>query len=180
MADPVKPPLPHVTGNLAADVAADAADLKATAPALSAVTATITQPEVSLYNLIQKLGQKFLADLKSAQSYANAKDANGNLADPLACPCLAALIPVAELVINGPLVAQGATPPASGDAGIVTELSKVRIIRLAIQSQALKTACAPLVQDEVQNIQSFSAGLLSLLQGATLAGIVPAATLAVL
>lgn len=183
MADPVKPnvPLPHVTGNIGADIAADKSDLsKAAAASPLSSIATITDPEVSLYNLIQKLGQKFLSDLKSAQAYANAKDASGNPADPLACPCLAALIPVAELVINGPPVAQGATPPPATDAGIVTELAKVRIIRLAIQSQTLKTACAPLVQDEIQNIQSFASGLLSLLQGATLTGIVPALSAAVL
>lgn len=153
------PPLPPLPGTSASAAASGA-------PAVTG------NPVTDLYNLIQKLGQKFLDDLTAAQAYASAKDSNGNVADPLACPCLAALIPLAQLIINGPPVAQGQTAPSASQQGVVTELEKLRIINNAINSQSLKTACAPLVQDEIQNIQNFAQGLLTLLQGATLTGAV--------
>lgn len=157
---------PAVTGNLAADIATDAANVKA---ATSSTPSTISTSgnAASITTQLQQLQAKFnaalLADLNSALTLANAKDANGNVADSTAAPAYQALINLVTLI--------NSFQPTAGQVAVVTELEQLRIIARTIQSQAFKDAVAPLLQDLQSQATSILTGVLGIVGGAAKVGI---------
>ena len=108
--------------------------------------------------LLANLNEKILADFKNALVLAQTKDAAGKLADPIAAPCLDAVIPVLELISKDAAAAEG--------DGIVTKVVKARILRMKLQSQDLQIACAPWKQDARSQIIQGGKDVLGLLFGA--------------
>lgn len=160
-------PPPAVTGNLAADIATDAANVSsATATTAAGVAA---QPSLSsnvaaqLQQLQAKFNAQLLADLNSALALANAKDASGAVADTTAAPAYQAIINLVTLV--------NSFTPTPGQVSPVTELEQLRIIARTIQSQAFKDAVAPLVQDIQSQATNILASVLGIVSGAAKIGI---------
>ena len=108
--------------------------------------------------LLANLNEKILADFKNALALAQTKDAAGKDADPIAAPCLAAVIPVLELISKDAVTAEG--------DGVVTKVVKARILRMKLQSQELQIACAPWKQDARSQILQGAKDVLGLLFGA--------------
>lgn len=108
--------------------------------------------------LLANLNEKILADFKNALALAQTKDTAGKLADPIAAPCLDAVIPVLELISKDAVAAEG--------DGIVTKVVKARILRMKLQSQELQIACAPWKQDARSQIIQGGKDVLGLLFGA--------------
>lgn len=108
--------------------------------------------------LLANLNEKILADFKNALTLAQTKDASGKDADPIAAPCLAAVIPVLELISKDAAAHEG--------DGVVTKVVKARILRMKLQSQDLQIACAPWKQDAGSLVSKGAAGVLGLLFGA--------------
>jgi hypothetical protein len=163
---------PAVTGNLAADIATDASNVKvattATATATAAASPTpFTLPTGTISEQLQQLQAKFnatlLADLNSALTLANTKDASGNVADATAAPAYQALINLVTLV--------NSFQPTPGQVAPVTELEQLRIIARTIQSQAFKDAVAPLLQDLQSQATSILSSILGIVGGAAKIGI---------
>ena len=158
---------PAVTGNLAADIATDAANVKAATTPASGPTTPFTLPTSNISAQLQQLQAKFnatlLADLNSALVLANTKDASGNVADATAAPAYQALINLVTLV--------NSFQPTPGQVAPVTELEQLRIIARTIQSQAFKDAVAPLLQDLQSQATSILASILGIVGGAAKIGI---------
>lgn len=174
MTDPIQAAAANLAKNNDANKPQGAASAASPLSAATGNVALTGNPEADLFNTIQNMGTALLTDLQAASSYANAPAQGGGIADPIAAPAMAAIIPLVQMIINGPPAAAGATAPAGSATppGVITVVEKVRIIRMAIESQAFKSAVAPLILDEVQNIQNLASGLVQLLSGASIAGLV--------
>jgi hypothetical protein len=184
------------TGDLGGDIK------RATAPAIdpNATTApsgvslgdsgckATGEPIADLHCVIKSGGAKLILHLKQSYALTSAPGASGTPVDNTSAMCTKALVPIFELVINGPkpgTVPDGdpmaltadektaAAAPNSPDGPIVV-ITKIRILRLALESPALNDACGALVQDEVKNAQSLIGKVTSLVTGAGIAGL-PAA-----
>lgn len=180
---------PAVTGNIVADLQTDAANIAATNQTVAAnvaATATGTTPMASLtgnpladlLNAITTQGNALITDLQNALNLANYQLPGGTtVADPIAATAIQALIPLVQLVINGPPAATTAgtstTAPATPAApGIMTEAEKLRIISMTVQSTAFKQAVSPFLVDTVQQVQGLINGLMTLFTGGAIAGLV--------
>ena len=166
---------PQITGNVIEDTKVNLG-IK---PANEAPTLT-GDPIADLHNAIKKGGAKLIVHLKQQYALASSLGSDGTAVDPIAAPCAKALVPIVDLVINGP---KPATIPA-GDSMVLTTdeqtialntsepdgpivaIEKIRILRRAIQSDSLNTACGPLVQDEVKQAKNLMGGITSLITGA--------------
>lgn len=167
----------HVTGNPVADVKADITDANGNAVDIDA------KPGDAIIATIATQGANLIADLQAAHDLAAFTDKNGQQADYAAAQCYAALIPIVQLVVNGPPSAQAAQQQSSAAAqtaaaptattpqqatGVVTRIEKLRIIRIAINGTPLKNSCAALVQDvqtQVANVLTGAAGIARVLSG---------------
>lgn len=137
-------------------------------------------PVADLHTAIIKGGAKLIAHLKQQYALAVSLGADGAQVDPIAAPCAKALVPVVDLVINGPKAAAlpAGDPMAmtaeetaivgntSEPDSVIVKIEKIRIMRRAIQGDALNTACGPLVQDEVKQAKNLAGGIASLITGA--------------
>ncbi len=99
-----------------------------------------------------------IAELKKPIGEGAPQDAAGKDADPIAAPCLAAVIPVLELISKDSVAVEG--------DGVVTKVIKARILRMKLQSQELQIACAPWKQDARSQILQGAKDVLGLLFGA--------------
>lgn len=142
-------------------------------------------PTADLQCVIKAGGAKLILHLKQSYALAAAKDKNGTPADNTAATCNKALVPIVNLVVNGPQPGSipaddpmaltsdeqtMASDPKEADGAIVV-MEKTRILRLALQSPSLNDACGALVQDEVKNAQNLVGKVTSLLTGAGLTGV---------
>ena len=136
-----------------------------------------------LHCVIQAGGKKLILHLKQSYALAMGSTVSGGSADSKAdntsATCTKALVPIVDLVVNGPkpgtitdtdpmaLTADEKTEAAntSEPAGPIVVIEKLRILRLAIQSPALNDACGALVQDEVKQGQNLIGKLTSLITG---------------
>jgi hypothetical protein len=144
-------------------------------------------PIADLRAVVMKLGDKIIVHLKQAYALASAPDANspGGVVDQTSAQCTKALVPIMQLVVNGP---PSGTVPAtdpmalttdeqaiasntSEPEGVPVQIEKLRILRLSLEGPALNLACGALVQDEVKNAQALVGKITSLITGAGLAGI---------
>lgn len=173
------------TGNLPADIKKSfTPDAPATQDGDVALTG---DPIKDLHAAIQRGGAKLIVHLKMTYALAQAKGADGAPVDPTSAPCAKALVPIVDLVVNGPKAGtvDASDPMAltadeqviasntSEPEGIPVKIEKARIIRLALQSPALNIACGALVQDEVKQAGNLIGKITSLITGAGLVGIVP-------
>lgn len=140
-------------------------------------------PIADLHSAIQRGGAKLILHLKQSYAIASSTNASGS-ADKTSANCTRALVPIVDLVVNGP---KADTVPAgdpmamtpeevamvstSEPEGIIVKVEKLRILRLTLTSPALNDACGALVQDEVKNAQNLIGKITSLITGAGLAGI---------
>jgi hypothetical protein len=177
---------PQITGDIVADTKANfgatssAANPTGTKLGDSGCKAT-GDPIADLHCVIKAGGAKLILHLKQSYALASAPGTTGpTTADNTSAMCTKALVPIVNLVVNGPpsgAVAAGdpmaltpdevtlAATPGEPDGPIVI-VEKIRILRLAIQSPALNDACGALVQDEVKNAQSLVGKVTSLITGA--------------
>lgn len=169
---------PQITGNIVADTKANLGITKpGDAPALTG------DPVADLHNAIKKGGAKLLMHLKQQYALAISPGSDGSTqVDPIAAPCAKALVPIVDLVVNGPKATTVAPPDAmaltadeqtaAADAseldGVLVQVEKIRILRIAVQGNALTIACGPLVQDEVKQAKNLMGGITSLITGAGL------------
>lgn len=169
---------PQITGNIIADTKANLGITKpGDAPALTG------DPVADLHNAIKKGGAKLLMHLKQQYALAISPGSDGSTqVDPIAAPCAKALVPIVDLVVNGPKATTVAPPDAmaltsdeqtaAADAseldGVLVQVEKIRILRIAVQGNALTIACGPLVQDEVKQAKNLMGGITSLITGAGL------------
>lgn len=142
-------------------------------------------PIVDLQAAITKGGQKLILNLKQSYALAIAKNAAGASADNTSATCTKALVPIFDLVVNGPKAGtvaaddpmalttdeQTMASDATQPEGVVVKVQKIRILRLALQSPALNDACGALVQDEVKNAQNLIGKITSLVTGVGMVGI---------
>lgn len=178
---------PAVTGNLAADLNTDVTNLnQSAATTVNNVAAVATgakpmaaltgNPLADLLNAITTQGNTLIADLQAAENLANYQIPGGGLADPIAATAIAALIPLVQLVINGPPAAPAAagstvTAP-SAVPGIMTEAEKLRIVAITVQSAAFKSAVSPFIVDTIAQVQGLINGLMTLFTGGAVAGLI--------
>lgn len=131
-----------------------------------------------IYDKIHADGEKLIADMKKAQSVASAKFADGTMADGPSQQCLAAAIPVVQLIVDNQIVPPDVTPaPADGTPataptapsattpdGPVTIFVKIRVVVNALQSQNLQKGCSWLQQNlqqvGTQGLANVFAGLI--------------------
>lgn len=167
------------TGDVKADVK------KAFSPEPTEEAPITGDPVKDLHAAIQRGGAKLIVHLKQTYALATAKGQDGAPVDPTSAPCAKALVPIVDLVVNGP---KPGTVPAddpmamteaevaiasdpSALEGIPVKIEKARIIRLALQSPALNLACGALVQDEVKQAGNLIGKITSLITGAGIAGL---------
>jgi hypothetical protein len=182
---------PQITGDFGADAKVNLG-IGTAVPANATTTPSGTKlgdsgckatgdPIGDLHCVIKAGGAKLILHLKQSYALASAPgSAAGSLTDNTSATCTKALVPIFDLVINGPkagTIAAGdpmaltpdevtlAANPSEIDGPIVI-IEKIRILRLAIQSPALNDACGALVQDEVKNAQSLVGKVTSLVTGA--------------
>lgn len=144
-------------------------------------------PIKDLHAAIKQGGAKLIVHLKMTYALAQAKGADGAPVDPTSAPCAKALVPIVDLVVNGPKAGtvDASDPMAltadeevmasntSEPEGIPVKIEKARIIRLALQSPALNIACGALVQDEVKQGANLIGKITGLITGAGVLSIVP-------
>ena len=155
--------------------AAPAQNPVAAATGATAMPALTGNPMTDLYNAIEAQGNELIADLQAALNLANYQIPGGGTADPIAATAIAALIPLVQLVIDGPpsvTPAAGAAPAPAGTPGILTEAEKIRIITITVQSTAFKQAVSPFVVDTIQQVQGLINGMMTLFTGGAIAGLV--------
>lgn len=107
-------------------------------------------PLQHLVDGMRQAGADLIADLQYALALASYKDPaiNGTPADPAGMSAYAALIPLVQLVINGPPAGEGAVPmPPDGKPRVITDLEKFRIVQNRFSDPGFKNAMAPLIQD---------------------------------
>lgn len=170
---------PKLTGN-------PIQDIKAAAGQGSSEEAKLTgDPVADLHAVIAKGGAKLILHLKQTYALASAPGADGVMIDPVSAPCAKALVPIVDLVVNGPKMGAITAPDPmamSSDElamnadttqieGLPVKIEKLRILRISLTSQALTIACGPLVQDEVKQAKNLIGGITSLMTGAGLLGI---------
>jgi hypothetical protein len=170
---------PALTGNPIQDIK------NATQPAGASSEIKLTgDPIADLHAAITKGGAKLILHLKQSYALAMAKGSSGS-ADNTSAMCTRALVPIVDLVVNGPKM--GTLDPAdsmnltsdevtaaadtSEPEGPIVAIEKLRILRLAVTSPALNDACGALVQDEVKNAQALVGKITSLITGV---GLLPA------
>lgn len=176
----IKPP--QITGDVAADTKANLGIGQQTTSSGIKLTG---DPIVDLQAAITKGGQKLILNLKQSYALAIAKNAAGASADNTSATCTKALVPIFDLVVNGPKAGtvaaddpmalttdeQTMASDATQPEGVVVKVQKIRILRLALQSPALNDACGALVQDEVKNAQNLIGKITSLVTGVGMVGI---------
>lgn len=142
-------------------------------------------PIADLHAVIQKGGQKLILHLKQTYALASAPGPDGAMVDPVSAPCAKALVPIVDLVVNGPKMGVIVAPDpmafsadeatlnadASQIEGLPVKIEKLRILRISLSSPALTIACGPLVQDEVKQAKNLAGGIASLMTGAGLLGV---------
>lgn len=142
---------PALTGNPVADISSALSGAASSGGASSAdpLAALLQQ----IYDKLHSTGEAVIADMVKAQAVAAAKFADGTVADQPSNQCLAAVIPVAQLIVENQLVPAGVTAAAPGgtavaaaDAGapdgLITAFVKVRVVVNALQSPSLQSGCA--------------------------------------
>lgn len=179
---------PALTGNIPADIKTD---LAGGAPATNAPASgtklgdsgckATGDPIADLHCVIKAGGAKLILHLKQSYALGSAPGSTaGSTTDNTSAMCMKALVPIVDLVVNGPksgtipagdpmaLTADEAALAANASEpdGPIVVIEKIRILRLAIQSPALNDACGALVQDEVKNAQSLVGKVTSLITGA--------------
>lgn len=150
-----------------------------------AASLTLTgDPIADLHTAIKQGGAKLILHLKQSYALASATNSDGAMVDPITAPCTKALVPIVDLVLNGPKAAAPGTSdpmaltPAevtlaadpSAIDGPLVQIEKLRILRIALQSSQLTISCGPFVQDEVKNAKNLAGGITSLITGAGLLG----------
>jgi len=180
--------LKPLTGNIVNDIAAAKQSDETATPSSGAKLGdsgckATGDAIADLHCVLKAGGAKLILHLKQSYALASAPGATaGTTTDNTSAMCTKALVPIVDLVVNGP---KSGTIPA-GDAmaltadeqtlasnagepdGAIVVIEKIRILRLAIQSPALNDACGALVQDEVKNAQSLVGKITSLITGAGL------------
>ena len=164
-----------VTGDIVADTKANLGITKpGEAPVLTG------DPVADLHSAIKRGGAKLIMHLKHQYALASSPGADGTMVDPIAAPCAKALVPIVDLVVNGPKATTVVAPDpmaltaeeqalsanTSEPEGSIVQIEKLRILRIAVQSQSLTLACGPLVQDEVKQAKNLMGGITSLITGA--------------
>jgi hypothetical protein len=143
-----------------------------------------------IYDKIHSQGQAVIADMQKAQSIAEQKFSDGTEADAPSDKCLAAVIPVAQLIVDNQLVPSGVTPAASGTPppatgtatpapaaapatpdGPITIFVKTRVIVNALQNPSVQSGCAWLQSSINQAGTSGLANVLAGLVGLTKLGV---------
>jgi hypothetical protein len=125
----------------------------ATAPTIAGNSSLSTLLQ-QIYDKLHSDGEAIIADMQKAQAVAATKFADGTVADQPSNQCLAAAIPVAQLIVENQLVPAGVTPatgtqPANSAQtpdGLVTAFVKVRVVVNALQSPSLQSGCSWLQQ----------------------------------
>jgi hypothetical protein len=170
---------PAVTGNLAADIKTDTDNLGLTLPAGQGGTSGSSNPiETGFHSLLQQIydkikadGEVIIADMQKAQAIAATKLPDGSAADQPSADCLAAFLPVVQLIVENQLVLAGVTPAASTPGatpvpatpdGVVTAFVKMRVVVNALTSPSVQKGCSWL-QQSIQ--QAGTQGLASVLGG---------------
>ena len=173
------------TGNIINDIAAAKGDQVATPSTGSKLgdsgCKATGDPIADLHCVLKAGGAKLILHLKQSYALAAAPASNGGgTVDNTSAMCTKALVPLVQLVVNGPAPGTIVAPdpmalstdeltlaanPSELDGPIVL-IEKLRILRLALQSPALNDACGALVQDEVKNVQSLTGKITSLVTGA--------------
>jgi hypothetical protein len=168
---------PAVTGNLAADIKTDTDNLGLTQPSAGSSTGTTSPIEQGFSNLLQQIydkikadGELIIADMQKAQSIAATKLPDGSAADQPSADCLAAFIPIVQLIVENQLVLSGvnvpATPgqptPVQTPDGVVTAFVKMRVVINALTSPSVQKGCSWL-QQSIQ--QAGTQGLATVLGG---------------
>jgi len=168
---------PQITGNVIEDTKANLGIKPSSAASTPALTG---DPVADLHNAIKKGGSKLIIHLKQQYALASSLGSDNVMVDPIAAPCAKALVPIVDLVVNGP---KAASIPATDPMALTTDeatiannpsepdgpavaIEKIRILRRAVQSDSLNTACGPLVQDEVKQAKNLMGGITSLITGA--------------
>jgi hypothetical protein len=168
---------PAVTGNLAADIKTDTDNLGLTSPASQGGTSGAGNSlETGFNNLLQQIydkiktdGEVIIADMQKAQAIAATKLPDGSAADQPSADCLAAFLPVVQLIVENQLVLSGVTPaaPAPGQPapvttpdGVVTAFVKMRVVVNALTSPSVQKGCAWLQQSLQQAGTQGLAGVL--------------------
>lgn len=166
---------PAVTGNLAADIKTDTDNLGLTTPASTGGTTATASLGSGLQTLLQQIydkikadGDAIIADMQKAQGIASTKLPDGSTADQPSANCLAAFIPVVQLIVDNQLTltaqpaATGTPVQAQTPDGVVTAFVKMRVVINALQSPSVQSGCAWL-QQSIQ--QAGTMGLASVLGG---------------
>lgn len=142
-------------------------------------------PIADLHSAVKKLGQKVIVHLKLTYALASAPKAGGGVVDQTSAQCAKALVPIMQLVVNGPAPGtvaaddpmalnadEQAIAAAPGEPeGVPVKIEKLRILRLALSGPELNLACGALVQDEVKNGKDLAGKIISLITGAGLVGV---------
>lgn len=137
-----------------------------------------------IYDKIHSQGEAVIADMTKAQGIAQQKFSDGTEADAASDKCLAAAIPIVQLIVNNQLVPSGVTPAASGTSspppasgtntaspaatpdGPITIFVKIRVVVNALQSPSLQSGCSWLQssinQAGTQGLANVLAGLVGL------------------
>lgn len=174
-----KPTVP--TGDLKADIKKS---FTPDAPTTQDGLKITGDPIKDLHEAIKTGGAKLILHLKLTYALAQAKGPDGAPVDPTSAPCAKALVPIVDLVVNGPKAGtiaaddpmalttdeQTMASDTSAIEGIPVKIEKARIIRLALQSPALNLACGALVQDEVKQGTGLIGKVTALITGV---GLVP-------
>lgn len=136
-----------------------------------------------IYDKIHSQGQAVIADMNKAQTIASQKFSDGTQADAPSANCLAAVIPVAQLIVNNQLVPPGVTPSTGGSSGAnttttptapdgpITIFVKTRVIVNALQDPSVQSGCAWLQSSINQAGTSGLANVLAGLVGLTKLGV---------
>jgi len=173
-------PRPQITGDIVKDTAANLGAKPASQPGELTLTG---DPVADLHAAIKKGGAKLILHLKKQYALAISPGGDGTTSvDPIAAPCAKALVPIVDLVVNGPKATAVTAPDpmaltadeqslaanTSEPDGALVAIEKLRILRISVQSQSLTIACGPLVQDEVKQAKNLMGGITSLITGAGL------------
>jgi hypothetical protein len=172
---------PAVTGNLGADIKTDVDNLGLTKEASTGAGNATASLGTDLQTLLQQIydkikadGDAIIADMQKAQGIASTKLPDGSTADQPSANCLAAFIPVVQLIVDNQLVlttpttGSAATPaPVQTADGVVTAFVKMRVVINALQSPSVQSGCAWLQQSIQQAGTQGLAGVLGGILGIT-------------
>lgn len=189
----LKLPIP-LTGNVQQDLGLTGDPVADVKTAVNKVAVSLL---TSIYDKLHKDGTAAIADANRALLVVNQKLADGSVADPAGASCLAAVIPVMQIITNNavqgsgvaPVVAAGSTPATPVPApdvetaitagtvdGPITVFAKLRVMISALQSDSVKKGCAQL---QVETGNTGLSGITGLVAGfvglKTLTPLAPAA-----